>query len=380
VRASHILQFDAGVDRWYDEFHSEEDRRRSRHAKFWPAHAMLPSSAEKLPVPAAYSLLILREFGGTPELEAALLEETGTSAQQLAAPNAEMTLGQQLRMLHRANGVLPPGWTLRLAGQLHASAHGPIGLASVSAATLADALAINVRFATVRAPTVRWRWERGARHETLILEDRFALEETTRVVMHEAVILTVQGLIESVLGRAMKEGRIEFGFAAPSYATLYGEYFHAPCHFDCGATAMVIPSEWLGLPSPQADPALHATSVRKLEALERRLQGDDTIVLRVEELLAASGLVPSLDDVAGRLAMSNRTLVRRLASAGTTFSDLVDGQRRAQAEALLRDPNLDVAEIGYELGYEDPASFGRACRRWFGMAPGQLRENLLRQR
>lgn len=256
----------------------------------------------------------------------------------------------------------------------------PRGSALVTRLAMRAGLAVNVRFGSVRAPTIRWRSERSARQETLVLEDRVAVGETTRTLIHEAVLLTVQGLVESVLGRAMTEVRIDFGFATPPYAAHYGEYFHAPYRFDCRRTALVIPSEWLGLASPHADPALHATSVRNLEVLERRLHGGDTIVLRVEELLAASAVAPSLDEVAARLATSNRTLVRRLARAGTTFSDLADAQRRTRAEVLLRDPSLDVAEIGYQLGYEDPASFGRACRRWFGMAPGKPRENLLRQR
>ena len=36
-------------------------------------------------------------------------------------------------------------------------------------------------------------------------------------------------------------------------------------------------------------------------------------------------------------------------------------------------PELSVAEVAYVLGYEDPANFGRACRRWFGVSPGKWR-------
>jgi len=46
---------------------------------------------------------------------------------------------------------------------------------------------------------------------------------------------------------------------------------------------------------------------------------------------------------------------------------------RAEAERLLGERALSVADVAYALGYEDPANFGRACRRWFGMAPGAFR-------
>jgi AraC-like DNA-binding protein len=42
------------------------------------------------------------------------------------------------------------------------------------------------------------------------------------------------------------------------------------------------------------------------------------------------------------------------------------GDRRQCAEELLREGALTAEEVAYELGFEDAANFGRACRRWFG--------------
>ena len=56
---------------------------------------------------------------------------------------------------------------------------------------------------------------------------------------------------------------------------------------------------------------------------------------------------------------------------------LRDERQKSRAESLLRDSRLTIAEVGYALGYEDPANFGRACRRWFGASPSKLRERLL---
>ena len=61
---------------------------------------------------------------------------------------------------------------------------------------------------------------------------------------------------------------------------------------------------------------------------------------------------------------------------GTSYHALVDGHRRARAEALLRNLDYGIAEVSARVGYEDPANFGRACRRWFGMAPGAYRKRL----
>jgi AraC-like DNA-binding protein len=74
--------------------------------------------------------------------------------------------------------------------------------------------------------------------------------------------------------------------------------------------------------------------------------------------------------------MSTRTVIRHLRRAGTTYQALADAHRREQAARLLATRDLDIAEVGYCLGYQDPASFGRACRRWFGMAPSRYRIRL----
>src|SRR5439155_12410227 len=109
--------------------------------------------------------------------------------------------------------------------------------------------------------------------------------------------------------------------------------------------------------------------------------GDAYVAAQVEQLIAASrGSGPSLAEAAARLHLSCRTLIRRLRGAGTTYHELIDTQQRDRAETLLVNPDFDIAEIGHRLGYRDPANFGRAARRWFGMAPGRYRRLLTQRR
>lgn len=83
---------------------------------------------------------------------------------------------------------------------------------------------------------------------------------------------------------------------------------------------------------------------------------------------------PRLADVARRLHASPRTVQRRLREHGWTFAGLVDAVRAELAYQHLREPHLSAAEVGYLLGFADPASFTRACARWFGRTPARLRE------
>jgi AraC-like DNA-binding protein len=81
----------------------------------------------------------------------------------------------------------------------------------------------------------------------------------------------------------------------------------------------------------------------------------------------------SLDETARALGLSARTLKRRLDEEGTSFSAILDEQRRARALLLLRSPELSVDTIAERVGYSDIANFTRAFRRWTGTTPTAFR-------
>jgi AraC-like DNA-binding protein len=79
------------------------------------------------------------------------------------------------------------------------------------------------------------------------------------------------------------------------------------------------------------------------------------------------------EHVADALHMSTRTLQRRLAEAGTTFRDVLDGVRSGLAESYLTDTTVSIPEVAFLLGFSDQSSFHRAFHRWTGWAPGRWR-------
>jgi AraC-like DNA-binding protein len=107
---------------------------------------------------------------------------------------------------------------------------------------------------------------------------------------------------------------------------------------------------------------------------------DDEVMTRVrraiEELLPLDRC--SADEVGKRVGVSDRTLRRRLADAGTTFSDLVTSTRRTLAERHLGDERLSVQEVATMVGFSDQRAFARAFRRWTGSAPLEYRARLRR--
>jgi len=82
---------------------------------------------------------------------------------------------------------------------------------------------------------------------------------------------------------------------------------------------------------------------------------------------------PDIKAVATELAMSERSLQRKLTDEGVTFQSLVSDTRHHLALEYLADPALALMEVAYMLGYEDQNSFFRAFRQWEGRTPSEWR-------
>jgi AraC-like DNA-binding protein len=82
---------------------------------------------------------------------------------------------------------------------------------------------------------------------------------------------------------------------------------------------------------------------------------------------------PTLTQVARKIALSPRTLQRRLKDYGTDFKRLVDDTRRRFSLNYLKNPEHTFTEIAYLLGYSEASAFNRAFKRWTGATPSDYR-------
>ncbi|PZR77889.1 MAG: AraC family transcriptional regulator [Stutzerimonas stutzeri] len=81
----------------------------------------------------------------------------------------------------------------------------------------------------------------------------------------------------------------------------------------------------------------------------------------------------TIETIATMLALSKRTLQRRIEMEGTSFQQLLAETREALANHYLQNTVLPVAEISFLLGFEEPNSFYRAFRAWTGRTPDSER-------
>lgn len=84
-----------------------------------------------------------------------------------------------------------------------------------------------------------------------------------------------------------------------------------------------------------------------------------------------------IDDISRNLAVSPRTLQRRLGVEGSSFRKELSSLREELARHYLADTQYPPAEIAFLLGYDDTTSFYRAFHNWTGATPDAVRRGEL---
>ncbi len=193
-------------------------------------------------------------------------------------------------------------------------------------------------------------------------------------------IVTFLAFCRWVTGRDIVPLGVELAYPAPTELRRHQLAFSCTPRFNASGHALRLRQADLQLPLPTANAALSQLHDRVVKEVVRELHPAG-----IERQLATS-LVRSMisgkvmrRDVASDLCMSDRTLQRRLAEAGTSFQKELDTLRRQLTESYLRDPEMPIANIAPLLGFAEESTFYRACHRWFQLSPKQAREKALKK-
>ena len=244
---------------------------------------------------------------------------------------------------------------------------------AVNSATVGDALRRIARYyAITDAGPVIHLDERG---DQLCVSWMLPAEcQPPRSYVEFTLAALVRGILCSAARPVVPLG-VSFTHAAPASTAMHARvFFLAPVSFGAPETGFVLAMPDLEVPLRTAQP-------ESLAALERR--GDDALASLSRERSWAERLAIVLqhqlttrelgaERAAHALAISSRTLARRLADEGTSYQAEFDALRARLADRHIRS-GRPVKETADLLGYADTGAFLRAFRRWYHTTPAALR-------
>ncbi|MCW2425220.1 AraC-like DNA-binding protein [Rhodococcus erythropolis] len=263
-----------------------------------------------------------------------------------------------------------PDFGLRLASLQNTQILGPGAVLIRNAETAADAVSSASRYMHNVAPADTIALTRLGDQATVSF-DTDVRRAADRHQMIERGLGTTLAAFKLMLGDDFIPTRITFQHHQLSPDEVYRRMFGCPVKFECDLNALHLPASALSRPIRGRDAAALALAEDYFSAV----RPDVAIVDHVRPLVRRMLVVghASLTLVAQALSLHPRVVQRRLADAGTTFEEILDEIRQDIAWELSA-LGLPISRISASLGYAEQSSYVRACRRWYGISPRQLRE------
>lgn len=266
-----------------------------------------------------------------------------------------------------------PALGLLLGQRLNASAHGILGYALLSSATLGRAVQFALKYYRVLGLTFDLELVEHDDYLELRASESIPLGVLGRFAA-EGLLAALYSIAEFLLGEAPQRVQVGFAHAAPAHAARYREVFGCDALFDQPWHWLKLPRGYLDKPMALANPATMRMCEQQCEALLAALDIEDGLLTRLRRLLLARpGDFPDLNSAAQALHTSGRSLRRHLAEAGTSYQKVLDEVRKRLALQYLTTTHLPLFEIALLLGFSDPSNFRRAFHKWTGKRPSDYR-------
>ena len=242
-----------------------------------------------------------------------------------------------------------------------------------AASTLRDAALLATQFYPLLDETSELLFEEHDATASFVLSSR--TDPLRLPILAEFVMASILRVIQEITGREIPGTEVRFIHKSTNAPRAYEKHFHAPVTFGAARHEIVFPRAVFSLPLPRASSAVEAALARCASEQLARSAAPPSFLDRVRHTVtqALGAGTPSVDDVARQLALSGRTLQRKLRAHGTTYDALLEQTRRDLAVHLVSRADTPILEVARRAGFADSGAFARAFRRWTASSPTSFR-------
>jgi AraC-like DNA-binding protein len=302
-----------------------------------------------------------------------MLREFGVPSRCLKEPELKVPIDAVRRLLEASaerSGV--EGFGLLMAEARRLSNLGPLGLLIREQPTMRSALEALVRYSNRLNEALFLTIEES--HDVVVLREELIVGGSGPVRQSTELAIGVAfRMLRTFLGSEWRPRRVCFAHDAPADRSIHERVFGRNVEFGHAFNGIVCARGDLDVVNPDADPVVAHLARQMLEAIPPGKAPDMTN--RVRELivmLLGTGTC-TIDRVAQHLGIDRRTIHRRLAHEGNSFSGQVEAVRQELAQRYVKDLNRPLAEVSLLLGFSAPSAFSRWYRQRFKVTPSAQR-------
>lgn len=334
-------------------------------------------TSTELSVPARYFTQLFEhlESLGLPcrdVLSAAQLRSLNDPQSRLTRAQCSALVAEATRLTGRNDLGFELGKLIKL------NSHDILGYAFISAPTLDHILRLASRYYRLMNPFFTMRYIRHPDHVELLFRPATSLPTDVFYFFIELVAVSCHTQLMAVTQQRMPPYDIYLSMPTPDYVARFRSLKAVRWHFgdvSQQGIRIVFDTSMLDLALPMADARALRLAEERCQQMMQDVSEKGNWCEWVQMMLrGAEDCQPTLDELAGVLNTSARTLDRHLARQGISFRELSLTIRNERACELLAEPNLAISNIAYRLGYSDVANFSRSFKKLNGVTPSQYRE------
>jgi AraC-like DNA-binding protein len=317
------------------------------------------------------TLLKLEELGVS---VSTVLQRAGLPQSYIEQPRVLLTT-KELFALWRTVGETSsnPAIGLLLGMESRTERFPPIALAALSTEDFGAGIDQMARYKQLACPEEIV--QKKGKEEWSIQFRWLLADEVEPAVLIECCFASVLSVARHGTGTRLSPLRVEF-VQPRAHAKLLERHFGCPVICGASRNAIVFRAADAERPFVTRNAELLSILAPQFEEELKQANGDEdfTESVRIAVQQKLTGRRPTIEDIAGSLHISSRTLQRRLQDAGASFQRVLEEARHQLARYYLNNSVLELNEAAYLLGYEDANSFVRAFRVWEGIPPARWRE------
>ena len=194
---------------------------------------------------------------------------------------------------------------------------------------------------------------------------------------YELTISSSVRMMRTLTGVQINPREVTFIYPVPESTAEYERIFCCPVLFGRKENTFTIDWGVVNTPVLMANPDLldyfEKYAQNFLAGMERQKEYTQAVTKIILSHLDDETL--SIEKVARAMAVSVRTLQKRLEGEGVVFSDLLKDVRERLAKKYLCE-NYSVEQITYLLGFSEPSVFRKAFKKWSGVTPKEYRDQV----
>lgn len=299
----------------------------------------------------------------------------GVEPESVKAPDSRIPIDKYLYIQESAaEYVHDPCFGLHMGEYAEAGSWSILGYLMMNCATLGEAMEKSGRYSRIIGNLIEASAHLRFTKLKLVFNTPPHAPKMSRHCF-ESTFSSLVRMVRNLTGKHLNPTEVTFIYPKPDSVSEYERVFCCPVLFGQKENSMTVELSLGNTPILMANPDLLAYFESFAQDFLLNMDRQKEVTRAATKVILAH-----LDDesltiqkVAREMALSVRTLQKRLEDEGVVFSDLLKDIREKLAKKYLRE-DYTVEQITYLLGFSEPSVFRKAFKKWSGVTPREYRE------